>query len=152
MHGTHNLFGAVERIFFSVKVSCIPMSHQLTNWLTDWLSRAKRADTKGRLYTSLQISGLIYKVIHVEQRAKYPWSTLPAPLSSLFTPIACSKPGVRHVPEPSVTKTHPVILLIQMSLAYTRIEDHLFSLSTLLHLRFPLGPFLFLRHLFRYYN
>lgn len=86
-----------------------------SDWLDDWLTAVLPADTKGRLCACLQISGLIYKVIHGVRRPVSFFSRCP---SSSFAPIPCPKPAVHHVypiPSGSGGENHPVISLIQMS-------------------------------------
>lgn len=132
-----------------------------SDWLDDWLTAVLPADTKGRLCACLQISGLIYKVIHGEWR---PISFLPPPLvvprpcpsrvpSSSFAPIPCPKPAARHVFRSLLDPGEPSgnLANTDVSDVYTRLPTIRFTSLWLFTLPLTLlRPFLFARILFRF--
>lgn len=95
---------------------------------TDLLAESRgcwnRPVSKGRLYASLRISGLVYKVIRLrELKNTYIYIYAP-PIVHTYC-ISDRKPGVYgHVPEPSATET------TRYNLANTDVTSRVYTLET----------------------
>lgn len=138
-----------------------------SDWLDDWLTAVLPADTKARLCACLQISGLIYKVIHGERRPVSFFSpplVVPRPCPArptvlVRTYIPCPKPATRHVFRSLLDPGEPSgnLANTDVSDVYTRRTTHH---STSLHVALtfhppantppPLHPSPFARILFRF--